>query len=371
MRYLSALIPYDPDKTIEYSKEDAGYHIYDNILRKKYDIMSHIYRTDKIVKNSYRKMVIISHPFEIIHRYVTSSFIPDFPKMKMTNAYMKMWEFLEWADKENYLHVPKSKLTMFDIAAAPGMFIIATENYLRINYPNTKLDWQACSLEGGTALTDTYDLFKNNPDRYRPCDVLNKSDIENCMSTGKYYLVTGDIGIYHEDNYDKLQEEVQLDIEWGQMILSINLVEKGGIMFLKMYSLVTLESIYLLDTLHKYFEYVFITKPYCTRIFNDECYIICINRNDKDCSSEPFSRPPISNYKSPNIDIVRSFEYARLELKYRMVNFIKLIFEHGGHELTVESFKNNNTYKIYFDEFSKLFNTFEKFDFIKIWNLNE
>ena len=145
------------------------------------------------------------------------------------------------------------------------------------------------------------------------------------------------------------------------MVLALNNVDKGGLMFLKMYSMVTLETVFLLDTLHKYFKHVFITKPYCTRIFNDESYIICVGRNDKDCSHEPLTRPYLTAYKSPNVDLVKSFEYARLDTKYRMVMFIKKVFEFKNPDITVESFKQNPVYKMYFDEFADLFTTFEKF----------
>ena len=361
MRFLSLLLEHNPDNTVKYAENEDNYHIYDKVLYKKYGLMTELYKTDKFIRNLYRKMVILSHPFEIIRTTATTLFIQNGPALKITNAFMKMWEFLVWAEKEHYLCVPDDTMTMYDVAGAPGMFVIATENYLRRFHNGVKLDWHACSLEGGTALIDSYNLYANNPNRYTPCDVLKPEDIKKCIMEKKSYLVTGDIGIYHEDSYDKLQEECQLDLEWGQMVLALNNVAKDGIMFLKMYSLVTLESIYLLDTLHKYFKHVFITKPYCTRIFNDESYIICVGKNDKDCSGEPFTRPRLSVYTSPNIDLIKSFEYSRLEIKYRMVMFIKKVFEHNGTELSVEAFKQNPVYKMYFDEFAELFNTFEKF----------
>lgn len=364
MRYLALTIPDNNGKAV-FSDTDEGCHIYDQDLYKKCKHMTELYKNDTTIQTSYRKMVILSHPFEIIKADVYTSFIKDCPPLKMTNAFMKMWELLSWIEKNGYLKLPEDKLDMFDVASAPGMFIIAVDNYLRKNHPGVKLDWKSCSLEGGTALTDAYNLFAENPTRYKPCNVLDGDDIKKCITKKRYQLVTGDIGIYHEDSYDRLQEEVQLDLEWGQMVLALNQCDKGGNMILKMYSMVTLETVFLLDTLNKYFKHVFITKPYCTRLFNDESYIICINRNSKDCSDEPLKRPYISEYSSRNIELVKSFENARLDTKYRMIMFMKRVFEHkfSINKLTVESFKANEIYKSYCNEFDELFNIFKHFDF--------
>lgn len=362
MRYLTLLNATSPKKTAKLSDTDKGYHIYDPVLYRKYQLMTDLYKNDDSIQQIYRKMVIISHPFEVIKTMITTRCINNCKPMKMTNAYMKMYEFLIWLDDNGYLTFKNNEFNMFDVAGAPGMFVIATDNYLQKKYPTINYHWKACSLEGGTALTDMYGLYAANPDNYTPCDVLKVADIKKCITKKKYDLVTGDIGIYHEDNYDKLQEENQLDLEWGQMILALNNVKENGHMFLKMYSLTTFESIYLLDTLTKYFDKIMITKPYCTRIFNDECYIICINRNNKACNHEPLTRPYLKSYTSPNLDLVKSFEYSRLEIKYRMLTFIKKLYDNMGYRATLEDFKKNYIYKIFFDEFHELFDLFDTFD---------
>ena len=107
-----------------------------------------------------------------------------------------MYEFLLFIKDDLHIFNPSTKLTMYDVAGAPGMFILSTEQFLKKYFPNTTLDWHSCSLEGGTALTDTYGLFAANPSRYQQCDVLKPSDIQSIINTKqKYELVTGDIGI--------------------------------------------------------------------------------------------------------------------------------------------------------------------------------
>lgn len=368
MRYLTLLQSVEPDKNITYSTTENNPHFYNLNLYEKYKIMTNLYKSDTELQKYYREIVKVSHPFEYITSAIYSRFLKNSQPVKITNAFMKMYEFLKWITNiDNHGTKPflkiGSQLNMFDVAGAPGMFVISTDKFLQKFFPNTSLNWMSCSLEGGTALTDQYKLYQNNPSRYIPCDVSKEEDIKRCIKDAKikYQLVTGDIGIYHEDNYDKLQEENQLDIEWGQMILALNLCEYDGIMFLKMYSMITKETIYLLDILTCYFDKVYITKPYTTRIFNDESYIICIGRNKKDISDIPLYRPYIKDYKSDNIDLVASFEYSRLDIKSRMVSLIKRMFVNYP-SIKFNDVKKNHIYKIFYDEFAELYEEFNKID---------
>ena len=352
-------------------QNNKDYHFYDYTLYEKYKLMNYIYNNDHFLQENFKKIVPVSHPFELTKSLVSSSFIPK-GSFKITNAFMKLWELLKWLDSKELLEnmFNDNKLLMYDVAGAPGMFVLSAETYLKKYYPNINLDWYACSLEGGTALTDTYGLYKNNPKRYSPCDVLKEEDINKCIDeqkNKKYKLVTGDIGIYHEDDYDHLQEEKQLDIEWGQMVLAINLVDNGGIMILKMYSLITLESIYLLDTLSKHFKHIYITKPYCTRIFNDECYIICIDKNNKSTKDIPLLKPYISDYKSYNIELVRSFEYSRLDAKFRLIYLIEDLLKDNVNKKIYE-LRSDKFYNVYYKEISDLYK--ELCDVDKIWPKN-
>jgi hypothetical protein len=193
---------------------------------------------------------------------------------KVTNAFLKMVEFIRYIEKKQSEFFKVGELSMFDIAGAPGMFIFGTEYAL----PDVKLDWKACSLGSGSGLKGEYDLYKNNRERYQDCDVTKEEDVRNCLNwagKGRFRLVTGDIGMYHDDDFSKLQEEKQMDVQWGQMVLAINLVEEGGICFLKMYTYAFRESVLIVDILSTFFEKLEIVKPYASRIVNDESYIIC------------------------------------------------------------------------------------------------
>lgn len=364
MRYL-VLLQKCPQINAEFVK-DAGkstgtsdttqiqpYHIFDKDIYDKEMLLTKMYDANEMLKKNYKKILKFIHPFDTIGSTVRSAFIPNCPPLKMTNAFMKMYEFLEFIDK----YLPKEGvLRMYDVAGAPGMFVIATEFYLNhsVDKSNLTLDWHACSLTGDeTALTDLYRLYEHNPERFEPCNVLVESDIRRCMSKGKFDLVTGDIGTEHDKDFSRLQEETHLDLQWGQMILALNLTQKGSIMYLKMYSYVTEESHFLVDTLTQYFEFVYLCKPFTSRLVNHESYIICINRNDKDCSSLPLTRPKLNSYKSTNLSIISTFESTRSDYKIQIVSLISRILE-AYPNTTMKSILQNYQYKIYYNQLKRL-----------------
>lgn len=335
------------------SDSDDSPHIYDNSIREKYMQLFDICERDKFVLKNWRKIVILIHPFELLDTKIQSKFIPKCPDLRITNAFMKMFEFLKYINFEpsdNVLH-------MFDVAGAPGMFILAAELYLRKYFPRAVLDWQTCSLEGGTALTDTYNLFKSNTDRYTSCDVTNIKDLTKIIKRKvKYELVTGDIGIWHEAER-ALQEEKQLDLEWGQMVLALNLVDVDGNMFLKMYSLLTYENVYLLDLLTNFFDKIQLCKPFTSRITNDESYIICIKRNNNDCSKIPLKRPIIKvPYKSKNQKLISFFEKTRLNDKYKAFKIVRNLLRKNPKITIDQAIENDEQYREYYKPLGVIIN---------------
>lgn len=353
MRYLVLLQKNDKLDPVFSDNNNENYHIYSKDIYDKHLALSKMYDSNEFLRKHYKKIVKFIHPFETIASTIKSKFIPNCPPLKITNGFMKMYEFLEYIDK----FLPKEgTLRMFDIAGAPGMFVFATEFYLQHSTDKNDviLDWHACSLKGtDNAYGDYYRLYEFNPDRFQPCNVLIEDDIKKCLMKGKFDIVTGDIGVVHDNDFSKLQEESELDLQWGQMILALNLTQKGSIMFLKMCTYVTEESHFLIDTLTQYFEFVYLCKPFTSRLINMESYIICINRNEKDCSQLPLSRPKIKEYKSPNISIISTFESTLADYKIQIVSLITRILEKFP-EITFKAMLQNYQYKIYYNQISRL-----------------
>ena len=357
MRSLSLMVTVKEDIAKQSDKPDPQHtaHVFDQTQYDKYMWLPKTINASKFLTDNIMKIRIMMHPFETIKHTINVSLIPSKPSVKITNAFMKMWEFLNFVTKTIKALTPKKTLRMYDVAGAPGMFVIATHVYLTKFFPNTTLDWYTSSLEGGDAFVDTYHLYENNPDRYESCNVLVEDDIKRCMRHGKFELVTGDIGINHDNDGYTLQEEHQLDVEWGQMAFALNMCDRHGLMFLKMYTTLTYETAYLIDTLTRFFERVYMCKPYTSRMLNAESYIICIDRNDLDCSSVPLSVPTIvTPYESPNLPILKSFESTRLDNKYLIFSLVARVLEKFPHT-TVDKMRQNRQYADFFNEFKNVY----------------
>lgn len=355
MRYLTLLQP-APNPKIESNKKDSNYHITSMILYDKIRALTIEYDTKQDLRKLYKKIIKYIHPFDHIAAHIRTPLIPDCPPLKITNAFMKMYEFLMFIEK----YIPTNGTwRMFDVAGAPGMFVIATIYYLKRNgHKLVELDWETCSLiDSQTALSDYYRLYEHNPARFIPCDVTKPDDIKKCIATGKYDLVTGDIGMYHDNDFSQLQEESHLDVQYGQAILALNLTQKNSIMFLKMYTYATEESRYLVDLLSGYFEQTYICKPFTSRVVNDESYIICINRNDRDCSSISLTRPCFTSYESPNSTLYNTFDTNRSDYKLQMVSLIYRILSKRPNT-TFKFLLQNHSYKLYYEQFRRLFDLF-------------
>ena len=131
-------------------------------------------------------------------------------------------------------------------------------------------------------------------------------------------------------------------------------------MYLKMYSLITQQTMYLLDTLACYFEKVYICKPRTSRLLNFESYIICINRNDTEISDVPILRPKIKEYNSPNEDVVLSFERLRNQYKLRISSIVVEELKKNINISAKELASKNNEFKIFYDENSKIYSVLLK-----------
>ena len=358
---------------VSFSKKKDKALIYNKNIIDELNQLTSKYDKEPVLSKNYKKILYITHPFEILHIKFKTNIINN-TIVEATNAYMKMYEFLEFMNDYILKYLVKNKtLTMFDVAGAPGMFVIAANQFCKKN--SLKLDWYACSLERNevnSALKDTYKLYKTNPDRYISCDVTKESDIKNVLKiTGKKFsLVTGDIGTKHE-NYYILQEFEQLDLEWGQMITALNLVDKNGIMFLKMYTYVSQQNMYMLDLLTNYFETVYITKPKTSRLMNFESYILCVNRNTKDISNIPIKRPYISEYRSPNEESVLDFERTRNKYKLKIVNCIVKLLKDDENMQFKEMIKRNKTLNKFFNSNKLIFDILVNQNEIKNKNKNK
>ena len=242
----------------------------ENVVRKNIMKLDIEYDKNAKLKRNFSRIRNTLHPFSALRKSIRSRVLDD-KEVVITNAFMKCYEFITTFNIQYD--------SLYDIASAPGMFVICAD-YIR--HSKTPLRWHACSyIAEGSYLDDTYGLFKMHPDCFENVNVLNDDDIKRVIKNehSSYDLVLGDIGCIH--GYNELQEESHKELQRRQALLAAHLTKKGGNAFLKMYSCITAPSIMLVSNLSKYFRELYLWKPYTSRITNVETYIVALSRNDK------------------------------------------------------------------------------------------
>ncbi|GHU18083.1 hypothetical protein FACS189472_05870 [Alphaproteobacteria bacterium] len=325
---------YDDDRLLmQYEKE--GVRILSKQVYERQMAVSQYYELEPTFKSNYKSAFRLMHPFEFITNSFSSAFV-SMRSLVMTNAFMKTYEFLthigsrlqdlfQECKPQSAPTDPKYRLSMFDVACLPGMFLFRTEIYLRRQYPSVYLDWHGCSFlnEGDdNCLGDVYSLFRENRDRIQNCDVTKESDVKECLKNKRCMLVTGDIGRKNDNDTGRLQEVDQFDLHYGQMIIAVSWCERGGYCFLKMYSLLTENSLFLVDIISLFFEETFLCKPFTSRLINFEMYVMCIRRNGRDAKIIPLIRPEPIRYSSPNETSVLK---AQADLANERISVVKLV----------------------------------------------
>jgi 23S rRNA U2552 (ribose-2'-O)-methylase RlmE/FtsJ len=214
--------------------------------------------------------------FKSLGSYINNNYdVVNNKNYEISNAFLKMYELIT-----TYPLINSNKLKSFHFCEAPGMFIIALNHYINTKTNITDWEWYGNSLtieESKTALTDYYNLIKNNQNKWLNGDI--RTNIDNFKKQlNEVDLITSDCGICVEPHeYNKYEEKIS-DIEFAQFYNLLNLLKKGGSGILKTFIPLELASnvciIYLLTNV---FEKVYLSKPITSRPSNSEVYLVCIN----------------------------------------------------------------------------------------------
>lgn len=348
-------IIYELSKDVDEKEiKNETWDVYDKFAHDHYMYLSKLYDTDKIFSNYYKRILHILHPFDDINNNIKSNLVSGTPKI--TNAFMKQYEYLSWLDENNFLSslINDNKLKMFDIASPPGMFIFATETYLREHYPNTNLEWHTSIFNEGDYnidfKMDEFELYRCNNENVVVMNLLDQDDISNVIQSysNQFDLVTGDVGVERRD-YNELMEMTTYPLEYNQAVVCINLTREGGACFLKMFTCITYDTLNVLEMVNKYFEKVYICKPYTSRILNEESYIIGVSRNNKKYKD----KKNIKTYNNNNKIIIEKFEKSRIEIKMNILNEVLYILKKN------KKLKKSKKYNNYIKEVRPLMNVFE------------
>ena len=335
--------------------KNETWDVYDSNALDHYMCISKLYDTNKTFSDHYNRIMHILHPFDDIKNNIKSNLVSGRPKI--TNAFMKQYEFLLWLDENDYLKnlINDNTLKMFDIASPPGMFIFATETYLRENYQGVTLDWSTSIFNEGDynidPKMDEFELFRCNNENVVVMNLLDKDDVNNVIQnySNRFDLVTGDVGVERRDYYE-LMELTTYPLEYSQAVVAINLTREGGVCFLKMFTCITYDTLDILELLNKYFEKVYICKPYTSRLLNEESYIIGIHRNNLKYVKEE----RVKYYNNINKSIVERFEKARNNIKSDMLSEVLKIMSKN------KKLKYSKKYNKYVDEVRPLMRVLER-----------
>ena len=178
-------------------------------------------------------------------------------KYAVSNAYVKLMEIFT---KFDFVY---ANIKHFDIAAAPGYFIKAMQDYC--SKQSIPYEYKACSLKDGLKPLKDVEMFEFN--------VLHDEMPEEYI--GKFNLVTGDIGQEH-DHADAM-ETLCHDLDVKQLYHALKLLSPGGNCILKMFTYTKPETCQIVDEFSRNFTHAFVIKPLSSRLLNDETYLIGIN----------------------------------------------------------------------------------------------
>jgi hypothetical protein len=134
----------------------------------------------------------------------------------------------------------------------------------------------------------------------------------------------------------------------------MHLCNLHGNIALKMYSLISYNSLRIVDTLKEHFEKAYITKPFTSKLFNYECYIIGINKLSEDFDEKSFqdSLERGMSERSVSETLIEHFERERAADKMRIANLYLKIHD--------KNWSQNKEYQTFLDEFKSLYEELKK-----------
>jgi len=209
----------------------------------------------------------------------------------MTNAWIKMFEMLNFVPDLVSGVSPVSALKSFHLCEAPGAFISAL-NYYLAGKSIDQWEWYAQTLKkintNDVALDDHYNLIKLYPNNWIFGDKTdNSGDITHSAIIKSYAknkllqnidFMTADAGIPISPNELNEQETKLAKINMGQIICILACLSKGKNAifktFLPMTEPLTVSMMYLLSHL---FESVSMIKPIGSHGCNSEIYVVLKN----------------------------------------------------------------------------------------------
>ena len=220
------------------------------------------------------------HIIKSINSIVPDNKISVCKHKPLSRSFFKMIEMIYTF---NFLN-EKTNIKSFHLAEGPGGFIEAF-NYKR----NNKFD----KYYGMTLISEdinipswkkSYNFINNNKNVIIEYGSSQTGDLflkQNLLYCHEHYsssmdYITADGGFDFSVDFNK-QEELSMKLIIAQIFFALILQKKGGNFILKIFDVFKFKTVEIIFLLSNLYEYVYIYKPYTSRVANSEKYVICKN----------------------------------------------------------------------------------------------
>jgi len=271
----------------------------------------------------------LTNPYEFIHTQVPEIKFSICKYKPLSRSFFKMIEII---NTFSFL-CEKNTINCFHLAEGPGGFIEAF-NYKR----NNKGD----KYYGMTLISDDINIpswkksshFINNNSNViieygstKTGDLFMKENLlycnDNYGNTMDY--ITADGGFDFSVDFNK-QEELSMKLIIAQIFFAIIMQKEGGNFVLKIFDIFKFKTVEIIFLLANLYDYVYIYKPYTSRVANSEKYVICKNYKN---NNETINKEIIDNfdYLLNNIDNIYSlFNITLPKLFLKKIEEINAIY---------------------------------------------
>lgn len=271
----------------------------------------------------------LTNPYEFIHTQVPEIKYSICKYKPLSRSFFKMIEII---NTFSFL-CEKNTINCFHLAEGPGGFIEAF-NYKR----NNKGD----KYYGMTLISDNINIpswkksshfINNNKNVIIEYGSTKTGDLfikENLIYCSKNYAnmmdyITADGGFDFSVDFNK-QEELSMKLIIAQIFFAIIMQKEGGNFVLKIFDIFKFKTVEIIFLLSNLYDYVYIYKPYTSRVANSEKYVICKNYKN---NNEFIYKEIINNfdYLLNNIDNIYSlFNITLPKLFLKKIEEINAIY---------------------------------------------
>ena len=271
----------------------------------------------------------LTNPYEYIHTQVPDIKVSICKYKPLSRSFFKMIEII---NTFSFLS-EKNTINCFHLAEGPGGFIEAF-NYKRNNKGDKYYGMTLIAEDINIPSWKKSSHFINNNNNViieygstKTGDLFMKENLIYCFNNyaNSMDYITGDGGFDFSVDFNK-QEDLSMKLILAQIFFAIIMQKEGGNFVLKIFDIFKLKTVEIIFLLTNLYDYVYIYKPYTSRIANSEKYIVCKNykNNNKNITNEIINN---FDYLLDNIDCIYSlFNIALPKLFLKKIEEINAIY---------------------------------------------